>query len=336
METFKNALQKSVVMLDLIRNISDVRRQLLSAKEFNKELFDKINGDDAALESLVDRDVFFDAMDQTDKVKLRREVMKNLAEQEMLAADNLRNFLAKYMSAAEGSLKSHGTLKARTRKATESLDNIAEPVKEALAKGTVDTGIYSKTSVKSAIDAFDKVTTFISKITPVMARVLADAEEEIDPDGSTAAEPEKINPEPELEPLEHSVIVPIKETDEAAMTEILATAKANRSMTMCLNKFSANGGKMGDLGYKSVEDLVGTISVIDSGMDRYVEAVEQFLAVFPVRTCTTDSLVRCPKQFLDTFDGVMNLVATCEDVRKNLDSTSLTLVETLEALKKGF
>lgn len=341
METPKEQLRIRSAMTELIRNIRSVRKEIVTAKSFDSAVFNKINGSDASLESLVAHDVFFDAMSSEEQKQLRREILNKLALEEYSAFCRLRGAIADYLSGIDKTLESYSGVSERQLKAIEQAKNIKDTVAAALPTATVS-GTYSKSDVKVVLDSFSKVEGFLTNITPLLGRIFDESDDtELPPDedASTAAEPEKIDPNVEdPKPLEHHIISPEPEegSDADMLTEISAVAGANLSMADCLNKFSRRTKTMESLGYSSVKDIVETLDSIDGPVKSYVAAARALRDIIPVNTGTSDEMGHGTEQFFATYDSVLDLIGTCENVRANLDKTVLTLVESLEALEKGF
>lgn len=341
METPKDQLRVRTAMTELIRNIRSVRKEIMTAKTFDSTVFNKINGDDASLESLVEHDVYFDALSSVEQIQLRREILNKLAMQEYGAYCKLRGAIANYLSGIDKALESYNGVSERQLKAVENAATIKDAVADALPTATVS-GTYAKDDVKVVLDSFSKVEGFLETVTPLLGRVFAETDDtELPPDeeGSTAAEPEKIDHNvEEPKPLEHHIISPEPDEDSDAdmLSEIHAVAEANLSMTSCLNKFAVRTKTMEALGYKSVKDIVDTLTSIDAPIKSYVSAVRALRDIIPVDTGTADEMGHGTEQFFATYDSLLDLVGTCESVRARLDQTVLTLVESLEALEKGF
>lgn len=338
METHKEQLRARSALTALIRNIRSVRKAIITARTWNTALFDKINGDDAALESLVNHDILFDTLTAVEQQQLRREIMDKLAMQELAAYSKLRGTLTSYLSGLDKSLENRAVDTKRIEAAIAGSSKVSGDMHSLLAS-SMASQVYSKKDATKVVDAFNRAERFIATITPLLGRVLSETDDtsiDVDEDNSTAAEPEKIErAEPNPEPLEHTILSPKPEEDKDSsdmLHEIGAVASANRSMAECLSTFVRGKATMEKLGYTSVEDIVGTLKSINTSLERYMETVNNLRALIPVETGTTDELGYGTEQFYDTFDKVMDLVGKCENTRENLDKTSLTLVEALESL----
>lgn len=341
METPKEQLRIRSAMIELIRNIRSVRKEIMTAKSFDSAVFNKINGTDASLESLVEHEVYFDAMTAAEQMQLRREIMDKLACQEYSAYCRLRGAIVNYLSSVDKSLENYSGVSARQQKAVEQVKNIKDIVASALPTATAN-NVYSKSDVQVVLDSFGKVEGFLTAITPLLGRVFDttdDTELPPDEDASTAAPPEKIDPNvEEPKPLEHHVISPEPEegSDVDMLNEINAVAGANLSMANCLDMFSRKAKTMESLGYASVKDITDTLASIDGPVKSYIAAVRALRNIIPADTGTADEMGHGNEQFFATYDKVLDLVSTCENVRAKLDKTVLALVESLEALEKGF
>ncbi len=341
METPKEQLRIRSAMTELIRNLRSVRKEIMTANTFDSAVFNKINGSDASLESLVAHDVYFDAMSAQEQMQLRREILNKLAMEEYSAFCRLRGAISDYLSGIDKALEGYTGVTDRQMKAVEQSKNIKDAVAAALPTATVK-GTYSKDDVKVVLDSFSKVDGFLTAVTPLLERVFAetdDTELPPDEDASTAAEPEKVDPNvEEPKPLEHHIISPEPEegSDADMLNEINAVAGANLSMANCIDKFARGTKTMESLGYSTVKDIVDTLNSIDAPIKSYVAAVQALRDIIPVDTGTSDEMGHGTEQFFATYDSVLDLVGTCENVRAKLDKTVLTLVEALEALEKGF
>lgn len=335
-------LQNSLRALTLIENIMTVRGVLRKGK-FDANMFEQVNGDDRALESLVGHDVTFEILDDASKVMLRREIMNKLTENLIGTYGKLRASLENYFGGI--STLVDATQLESSDKSIKDLSKISDAYKAALPTSTIEpeTGCYTAVGVQNTIQAFEAVTEFINKITPVMTRIYADAieKQESEPaevlqpavqQGSEAAPAEPIQPEPEINDPDHQVFNPA-EQDEDALGEIKDCALANRSMENCQCHFVREAGKLQDFGYATVESIAETLKLIAQCDSDYVAAVKGFLAVFPVTTCVQDDLTCISNEMLGAIDAVVDLIKKSEGVRVNLKETNTQLLNVLLPLE---
>ena len=233
------ALQASSAAVNVLNNLRIVRGVMRTGK-FTEQMFDSINGQDGALESLLNHDVVIAATTDEEKTQLRREIFDKILENEIAVYKKLRASLTEYFEPIDKGLESflaNGTsLDNRTEAALAKVSNISADAKQAMFYGSFDTPIYASSGVEGACKFLRGVATMLNEVTPVMARVLADAAEAAEQtpapatlpttdttDGAAQAEPPAPEPEPPMNDPDHTVEVvggDPSDEDDPAMQEM--------------------------------------------------------------------------------------------------------------------
>ena len=341
-----NSKQKIVNAQSLLENIRVVRG-VIRAGKFDDAMFDSINGEDRALESLVQRDVVFGLLDEAGRTSLRREIMNRLAENEITTLGKLRDYLTDVFAPLQGVVDKGQVASEGQAEAIENAKNISDLYREHLPTATLDSSTFTKDGIKECVEALEKCTEFIDRVSPVLTRVMADADEENNDDnglptvdttnGSEQAPAEEPQPEPPMNDPDHQVFVNPAEDDEPALQAMTQHASNNKSMAACLDKFILADEKcqnsMNELGFTKVEDIVDAVKAITASDEAFVDACVKLLDTFPVRTTTSENLLKATKSRVDAYDALNALVNTANAVRSRLHETRDGLVLALKTME---
>jgi hypothetical protein len=294
--------------IELIANLRAVRKLVRNGK-LTKEVFDRINGEDYAIEGLVGHDVVFNALTDTELRSLRREIIAKANENEYLAFESLRNAYIEYFAAIDNLIASH--------KDAGKAALLNEAAVWATTDKVTDKSIFTADGAQYAADALQACSEFLNDITPVLCRVY-DAEdipeEQIVENPEIEGNPEPAAPSKEEQPVEpkvddnpdHQVIQDPAEDDDNAADAVKDACLNNRSLGQSVA--GVRQGTLVECGYNTPAKAVETINLLNTVENEFIEAVEDFRAVIPCSTCVTDDLVHGNAKFFDAMEAVVGLI----------------------------
>ena len=97
MSLTNNSIERLTALSDMVQNIRSVRTKLLG-KSLTQELFNEINGSDAALETLLGDTVLFGMLNEQEILGLRCKIMDKLNENEVDALKELKDTVSKMLT----------------------------------------------------------------------------------------------------------------------------------------------------------------------------------------------------------------------------------------------
>ena len=354
MKNQNTALKASCAALNVLDNIRIVRGVMRNGR-FTEQMFDSINGKDCALESLLGRQVVIAATTPEEKTHLRRDILDSLLENEIRLYKDLRKNLMDYFAPIDTGIEAFKSkAEAANTAATEALakvPSITADAKEAMFYGSFDSPIFAAASVEGACKFIRGVATMLTEVTPVMARVLADAKEATETapapatlpttdttNGAAQAEPAPTEPEPPMNDPDHTVEIvgnPADE-DDPAVTEIAETFEddtgAEEALKGVVTCSASEPATMFSLGYNTPEIIASAVKDINESSKVFAAAAEGFRQMFPVATCTSEELGYASPKFMRALGAVGDIVIGATKVLGYLTATQDGLVQSIESL----
>lgn len=308
--------------VELINRLRTVR-SVISKGRFDQDVFDSINGTDAALESLVGHNISFGMLDSQEVVNLRREILSKLTDNEYEALREMRSSLENYFSDIDSKIS--GSRSWEAPRALQFLDAKKVAVK---LRSASKCGCFSKIALKDVESSFERFTEFLNKVSPLMLSIYTAEQQE----GEAAEEEEASAPEiepnpPETEEVGHQVYT---EETEDAITEVIAACKSNISMNACAERFCTTGSALYANGYSELSDVLDALDRISNIHTKYVEALENFRKSVPVDTCPLEDFARNSSRFYSAVEALTNLINIANDVDDKLGAFKDTLLSMTE------
>lgn len=315
--------------LKLIKDIRETR-SIVTTTKMCSDLVAGINGSNGALEALVGHDVVVGAMDDQQKINLRREILGRLTEEEYKANRFIRNTIHNYFDDISQAFATEGiSTKIKNSVTGLTFRTKAEDVSAFLDKPA--SGCFSVEGLNDVESAVEVFCEFLDTITPVVERIYDEqqlAAENGEGDGATAAPPEKIEPDPpETEPLEHQILV---DPNEEALKDIIKACKTNKSLTSATERFIHDPSSLKAIGYTDSKVIIASIEKIGQIWNKMSSTALRFRDLWSDEKLNTINATVGTELLFDAVDSVVGLIHRTDVIRARLEES----LETLTAVVK--
>ena len=320
-------MKLSEIHSEAMEVLSNINQALFIVQHgpFTPEVYDRINGPEGSLESLIGTRDCIDTMTPAQQTEVRRKIVDELREQEFRMLSAMRHYVGEFAADLESVMQKarvvndhHDLLTLRFTHRVSDAD-----FTRSAEADTVATNCFSVDAAKEAVEALGAATEFLNRIAPLLVRIYNEEQETVE----NPPDPDENNGQGEG----HQVYTPFHtEETEDAITEVIAACDNNVSLSAAAHRLARGGYTLASLGYKTKADVLGTLEQFNNSKSEFFKAVRNVYNSMPNECEPLETFGKNSHSFYKAVEAVLGLINRADMVRDGMDAS----IETLTYLGK--